>query len=140
MATTTLQEVSTPCDKAMASVTPSHDVFNFFGLAREIRDWIYDESLLPSEAHKCRTELEVGGYLLVTAHQAPATNLALVSRQFKTEYLSRSAIAMSLSVEDHMKAAAYDIKFVLPPRIACSTSIHIDLSYLCMGEDRLHAE
>ncbi|KAK5124229.1 hypothetical protein LTR85_001932 [Meristemomyces frigidus] len=82
----------------MASTVAAKEVFEFFGLARELRDQIYDETLL----HLSRTFIKGKrtGSLVVSAHGTPATGLALVSRQFKEEYYARSAVATSITIDD----------------------------------------
>lgn len=116
--------------KAMSDTTPSTKIFDFFGLASELRDQIYEELLEPLKS----TALYTGRFSRVTvsAHHIPHTNLALVSRRFKKEYYARFTATSQISIDNLMPYCGHDNRHAylinLPPLLATSTrKLHINL-------------
>ncbi|KAK5124230.1 hypothetical protein LTR85_001933 [Meristemomyces frigidus] len=78
----------------------ARDFFDFFGLARELRDQIYDDLLLSCTRS---IKLDEAKYLRGLAVGFPTTNLALGNRQFSQEYVARSPRHAVLTVADPVK-------------------------------------
>lgn len=105
----------------MASNRDPKNIFSFFGLPRELRDAIYDESLTVDGALR----LGPNGELHTRYKNLTTTNLLLVSRQFKHEYHDRSAGICELVVEDHLEGAASCGFRTLPPKLSAISTLKI---------------
>ena len=103
---------------------PQPDFFDFFGLAAELRDLIYDQALV---VKTMKLELDAPAVEVVNG---PATNLLLVSTQFNREYSSRAAVHKSLAISDHDKFNNFENhdSIDLPPIAIGVSSISVNLA------------
>ena len=76
----------------------TNHVFDFFGLARELRDMVYDELLIDNiDPDPCENFQAT-----VTACAVPLPSLLLVSRQFTTELQNRATRSSTLNIEERL--------------------------------------
>ena len=77
----------------------SGEVFDFFGLPRELRDAIYEvDSLTERQTAPLSVNERKGAHIV---NHKPLTNLLLVSRTFKLEYATRLERLRRVTLEDH---------------------------------------
>ncbi|KAK4550334.1 hypothetical protein LTR36_003301 [Oleoguttula mirabilis] len=117
-----------------AAADEQRNIFDFFGLAQELRDYIYDHLL------SCTKHLKIGlnGRLYASAHGFPSANLALVNRQFRNEYVARSAPLARVVVDDHLQGYSDVGVQKLPTGISVCTQLHLNL-YVVPDEPK-HSE
>ncbi|TKA76320.1 hypothetical protein B0A55_04203 [Friedmanniomyces simplex] len=109
----------------MTTTTRSRDIFDFFGLARELREMIYNDPL---------TDKEIGDLsgdalgIFFTATHIPRTNLLLVSQQFSAEYQAASNELATLIVGDKM-CEVYDepVQMNLPDQLRSTHKLRLNL-------------
>jgi len=115
----------------MADDGPQHDFFDFFGLAPELRNLIYDETF---ELDK-RFRLDEGDdddNLQAIVEDFPAPNLLLVNHQFRQEYLARSRTSTTLVVEDRIGFVTFKPRPSLPCMLMTTERLHLKL-YMGQG-------
>jgi hypothetical protein len=99
--------------------------FDFFGLAREIRDMVYDQPQL----FETQTILpNCNRYPRHMAADKPCSSLPLVGKQFGSEYKDRCEGRAGLSVADSLHCFTLDQEVELPPMAAeeaSSMQIHV---------------
>ncbi|KAK5134389.1 hypothetical protein LTR08_006569 [Meristemomyces frigidus] len=117
----------------MADTKRDGDVFDFFGLAREMRDLIYQE--LPAPKRQLDDESYKG--LTVFAENFPAANLLLINQQFKQEYLDSLEKLTRIVVEDHLTNVDEEHWPVprVSTRFAQTHRLHFRIFAACYGAD-----
>lgn len=122
----------------METTSKAKDALEFFSLARELRDLIYDELLVPSQScNICKPLSDPSNYLL-TAHNLPTANLALVTRQFNQEYCSRSQAKARIVVEDHYHGVTRVPLFRLPLPAVTAYASHLHLDIYTLAKETCH--
>jgi hypothetical protein len=112
----------------------SHEIFDFFGLPRELRDVIYVLCLVDTPFrefdNKCAEDESEDGFK-AQLRDAPVTELLLVNRQFSEEYRSSAKLVQKLFVEDHIESQTHDPYFkaeTLPSAMKVIARAHFELS------------
>lgn len=106
-------------------------IFPFFDLPLEMREMIYDESL-EDEAVKllCGFELDLAN--------VPATNMLLVSKDFRREYLLRADKRSQMTIADVTSWMPGVTQFPSPATRV--HSIRLQLVFVCHEDDQDHLE
>lgn len=113
----------------MADTEPRRDIFNFFGLPREMRDSIYAELLTGSQ--EIRNETYAG--LKVIVQHLALNNLLLINRQFRKEYSISAEKVFGLVVEDHLEDQDNWIEPRIPANARGIERLHLRLYAVCIG-------
>lgn len=127
----------------------SRDVFDFFTMARELRDQIYDKILM------CQPPIDLGtkpGPRIIVEHAMPV-RLALVSRQFYKECKERMKHTLCLVLKDHedffdanemqlpaITSQAAELEFHIENKYLYGGHSHVDDECGTMGEFQFHSE
>lgn len=106
-------------------------VFDFFGMPRELRDFVYDKSLTAKFELDRRGDAYEAG---VFARWIPTTRLLLVSRQFNTELRERSTCFSVLTIEERL-SETLSIDLTLTNHVALIPRLELKLSLQCGGDD-----
>ncbi|KAK3635784.1 hypothetical protein LTR56_014490 [Elasticomyces elasticus] len=104
----------------------SRDIFDFMGLAQELRDLIYGE--LRSDVPMVK---EDGTGIRLIASRLPRTNILLISRQISSEYRAIAEKEMRLSVQDHLAEACKEIDYTIPTKLLSATELHMYVFVAC---------
>jgi len=120
----------TRLDLQLNKMARSQDIFDFFGLPRELRDFIYDH-LLTGEAFRNKG---VPGVFRITARRLPLLNLQLLNQQFREEYLQRAKKAKEVTLDDLQGEASAGARFEMPAGFKDAPKILLNLA-LCAPEE-----
>lgn len=122
----------------MAATSRNRDVFDFFGLPRELRDLIYAELLVGMAKIEC--EDGRSGHLTIFVRNLPMANIALVNHQLHEEYSWLATKAgPKLLVEDRMTEGAHCTSPAIPDRFHGAHHLELNLFAYCF-EDGQHDE
>lgn len=112
------------------------EMFDFFGLSRELRDIIYEQSFTP---RKCIYH-ERGIY--AEAREFPASNLMRVSRQFGNEYretvIKHTTLTFVDVANDDIDLATGPPPHVIPALVKSARSVDFKLWLTCGDEGTAH--
>lgn len=110
----------------------TRDIFDFFGLPRELRDFVYEYSLTGSHAFQLSEDARDDSYLSIRADHLPVTNLLLVNRQFREEYADAANGKSALVMEDHLEDVNGLLTPKLPQALHAAVALHVDLYASCL--------
>jgi hypothetical protein len=102
---------------------PQQQVFRFFDLPRELRDDIYDQSLV------FKTKYASQHGVRLRARRSTILSLLLVNHQFQAEYLERAAQHTCLVVTDRGTFHGEDVK--LPKPLSYARQLEVFLATCC---------
>ncbi|KAI7212189.1 hypothetical protein KC333_g7253 [Hortaea werneckii] len=103
--------------------------FNFFNLPRELRDSIYDESLIFKRKFEDQSGVRIRGRRLVQIH------LLLINRQFRDEYLERAEKKTCLVIVDRDRYHGESLK--LPAIMKYTRKLELHLALACDVPDHI---
>ncbi|KAI7337466.1 hypothetical protein KC315_g2299 [Hortaea werneckii] len=103
--------------------------FNFFNLPRELRDSIYDESLIFKRKFEDQSGVRLRGRRLVQIH------LLLINRQFRDEYLERAEKKTCLVIVDRDRYHGEPLK--LPAIMKYTRKLELHLALACDVPDHI---
>ncbi|KAK4550337.1 hypothetical protein LTR36_003304 [Oleoguttula mirabilis] len=115
----------------MSPTSDNRDVFDFFGLARELRDLVYQGLLTGSRTILLAEDEGKHHDITVCAHRLPVTDLLLISRQFRKEYASAAKGAIELVLEDYLNSAEDHAEPTLATELLSASAIHMNLYTPC---------
>ncbi|KAI7280227.1 hypothetical protein KC345_g4887 [Hortaea werneckii] len=108
--------------------------FDFCGLARELRDTIYDDLL--NESTLLHTGDDLSGFSFL-AQGLVDTNFLLVSRSFHDELKERAEKQLHVTIQDHGEDVSYLRRARSPPLLLRVRSLTLQLWLDCSGRDEI---
>lgn len=107
-------------------------MFDFFGLCRELRDHIFEEALVTETRHNWKEGVQA------RVQKYAATNLLLVSHQFKDEYAAAARRCCTITMDDcsdGMPPKEDTDPIIVPQILRTARNIDFELWMICEVED-----